>query len=62
MENLLQSVVKVIIAVFSDEGDHGQLCFWMSSCKYLLLSKAFDQENQSRRNLLDWLHWNFDIA
>jgi len=31
LENLLQSAVKVIIAVFSDEGDHGQLCFWMPS-------------------------------
>ena len=60
--NLLQSAVKVIIAIFSDEGDHGQLCFWMPSCKYLLLTRGSDQENQSRRLLLDWLHWHFDIA
>ena len=31
MADLLQSVVKVIMAVSSDEGDHGQLCFWMPS-------------------------------
>ena len=35
MENLLQLAVKVIIIVFSDEGDHGQLAFWMPSYKYL---------------------------
>ena len=57
MANLLQSAVKVIIAVFSDEGDHGQLCFWRPSYQYLLLARRFDPENQSRRHLLDWLHW-----
>ena len=66
MENLLQSAVqsavKVIIAVFSDEGDHGQLCFWMPSYQYLLLTSRSDQGNQSRRHLLDWLHWNYDIV
>jgi len=57
MENLLQSTVKEIIAVFSDEGDHGQLCFWMPNYQYLLLTRRSDQENQSRRHLLDWLYW-----
>jgi len=62
MATLLQSAANVIISVFSDEGDHGQLCFWMSSYKYLLLARRSDQENQSRRHLLDWLHWHFDIV
>ena len=53
MADLLQSAVKVIIAVFSDEGDHGQLCFWMPSYQYLLLIMRSDWENQSRRHLLD---------
>ena len=57
LEKLLQSAVKVSIAVFSDEGDHGQLCFWMPSYQYLLLTKRSDQKNQSRSHLLDWLHW-----
>ena len=57
MENMLQSAVKVIIAVFSDEGEHGQLCFWKPSYQYLLLTRRYDPENQSRRRLLDWLHW-----
>jgi len=57
MANLLQSVVKVIIAAFSDEGDHGQLCFWRPSYQYLLLTRRSDPENQSRGHLLDWLHW-----
>ena len=34
MADLLQSAVKAIIVVFSDEGDHGQLCFWMPSYQY----------------------------
>ena len=55
--DLLQSAEKVIIAVFSDEGDHGQLCFLMSSYQYLLLTRISNPENQSRRHLLDWLHW-----
>ena len=57
MENLLQSTVKVFIAVFSDEGDHGRLCFWKPSYQYLLLTRRSDPKNQSRRHLLDWLHW-----
>jgi len=57
MANLLQSAVKVIIAVFSDEGDHGQLCFWMPNYQYQLLTRRSGQGNQSRRHLLDWLHW-----
>ena len=57
LEKLLQSAVKVSIAVFSDEGDHGQLCFWMPSYQYLLLTRRSDQKNQSRSHLLDWLHW-----
>jgi len=28
LASLLQPAVKVIIAVFSDEGDHGKLAFW----------------------------------
>ena len=62
LANLLQSAVKVIIAVFSDEGDHGQLCFWMPSYQHLLLTRRSDRENQSGRHLLDWLHWHFDIV
>ena len=57
LANLLQSAVKVIIAVFSDEGDHGQLGFLMPSYQYLLLTRRSDRENQSGRHLLDWLHW-----
>ena len=45
LEKLLQSAVKVSIAVFSDEGDHGQLCFWMPSYQYLLLTRRSDQKN-----------------
>jgi len=62
MADLLQSAVKVIIVVFSDEGDYGRLYFWMPSYQYSLLTKRSDQENQSRRHLLDWLHWYFDIV
>ena len=62
MAALLQSAVKVIIVVFSDEGDHGQLCFWMPNDRFVLLTRISDQENQSRRHLLDWLHWHFDIV
>lgn len=62
MADLLQSTVKVIIAVFSDEGEYGQLYFWMPSYQYSLLTRRSDQENQSRRHLLDWLHWHFDIV
>jgi len=62
LANLLQSAVEVIIVVFSDEGDNGQLCFWMPSYKYLLLTRRSNSENQSRRHLLDWLHWHFDIV
>ena len=57
MADLLQTAVKVIIAVFSDEGDHGQLCFWRPSYQHLLLTRRCDQGNQSRRHLIDWLHW-----
>ena len=57
MADLLQSAVKVFIAVFSDEGDHGQLCFWMPSYQFVLLTRRFDRENQLARHLLDWLHW-----
>ena len=42
MADLLQTVVKVIIAVLSDEGDHGQLCFWMHSYQYMLLTRRSD--------------------
>ena len=62
LADLLQSAEKVIIAVFSDEGDQGQLCFWMPSYKYLMLTSRSDQDNQSRRHLLDWLHWHYDIV
>ena len=62
MADLLQSAVKVIIVVFGDEGGHGQLWFWMPSYQYLLLIMRSDWENQSRRHLLDWLHWHFDIV
>ena len=62
MAYLLQSAVKVIIVVFSDEGDHGQLCFWMPSDRFVLLNRRSDQENQSKRHLLDWLHWHYDIV
>jgi len=62
MVDLLQSVVKVIIVVFNDEGDHGQLCFWMPSYQYMLLTRRSNLENQSRSHLLDWLHWRFDIV
>lgn len=62
MGDLLQSVVKVIIFVFSDEGEYGQLCFWMPSDRFVLLTRKSNQENQSRRHLLDWLHWHFDIV
>ena len=55
--DLLQSAVKVIIAVFSDEGDHGQLCFCRLSYQYLLFTRRSNPENQLRRHLLDWLHW-----
>ena len=62
MADLLQSAVKVLIVVFSDDGDHGQLRFWMPSYQYLLLIMRSDWENQSRRHLLDWLHWHYDIV
>ena len=62
MAVLLQSTMKVIIAVFSDEGDHGQLCFWMPGYRYLLLLMRSDWENQLKRNFLDWLHWHYDIV
>lgn len=62
MADLLQSAEKVIISVFSDEGDHGKLCFWVPSYQFPLLTKKSDRENQSIRHLLDWLHWHFDIV
>ena len=62
MADLLQSAVKVIIVVFSDEGDHGQLCFWMLSYRFVLLTRRSDKKNQSRRHLLDWLRLHFDIV
>ena len=62
LASLLQPAVIVFIAVFSDEGDHGQLCFWMPGYRYLLLLMRSDQENQSKWHLLDWLHWHFDIV
>ena len=62
LASLLQPAVTVFIAMFSDEGDHGQLCLWMPSDRYLLLLMRSNQENQSRRHLLDWLHWHFDIV
>jgi len=61
MADLLHPAVKVIIVVFSDEEDHGQLCFRMLSDRFVLLTRRSNQENQSRRHLLDWLHWHFDI-
>jgi len=57
LASLLQPAVKVIGAVFSDEGYYGRLCFWRPSYQYLLLTRIYDSENQSRRHLLDWLHW-----
>ena len=62
MANFLQTAVKVIIAVFSDEGYHGQLCFWMPSYQYQLLTRRSNRKNQSRSHLLDWLHWQFHIV
>ena len=62
MADLLHPAVIVFIAVFSDEGEYGQLCFWMPSDRFVLLTRRSNQENQSRRNLLDWLHWHFDIV
>ena len=62
MAALLQSTVIVFIAVFSDKGENGQLCFWMPSDRFVLLTRRSNQENQSRRHLLDWLHWHFDIV
>ena len=62
LASLMQPVVIVFIAAFSDEGDHGQLCFWMISYRFVLLTRRSNQENQSRRHLLDWLHWHFDIV
>lgn len=56
LASLLQPAVTVFIAMFSDEGDHGQLCFWTPSYQYLLLIMRSDWENKSRRHLLDWLH------
>ena len=46
LASLLQPTMKVFIVVFSDEGDHGQLCFWMPSYQYLLLIMRSDWENQ----------------
>ena len=60
--SLLQLAVKVIIVVANNEGYHGQLCFWVPNCKYLLLSRESDWVNQSRRHFLGWLHWHFDIT
>ena len=57
MADLLQPGVIVFIAVFSDEGEYGQLCFWMPSDRFVLLTRRSNQENQSRSHLLDWLHW-----
>ena len=62
LASLLQSTVKVIIAVFSDEEEYRQLCFWMPSDRFVLFTRRSNQENQSRRHLLDWLHWHFDIV
>ncbi len=62
LASLLQPAVIVFIAVFTDEGDHGQLCFWMPRDRFVLLTRRSNQENQSRRHLLDWLHWHFDIV
>ena len=62
LASLLQPTVKVFIAVFSEEGDHGQLCFWMPSDRFVLLTRRSNQENQSRRHLLDFLNWHFDIV
>ena len=45
MANLLHSTVKVIIVVFSDEGDHGKLAFWRPSYKPILLTTRFDRKN-----------------
>ena len=56
LASLLQPAVIAIIVVFSDEGDHGQLCFWMPSDRFLLLTSRSDKKNQSRSHLLDWLH------
>jgi hypothetical protein len=62
LASLLQPTVKVFVAVFSEEGDHGQLCFWMPSDRFVLLIMRSDWENQSRSHLLDWLHWHYDIV
>ena len=62
LASLLQPAVKVIIVVFSDEGDHGQLCFWMPGDQFVLLTSRSDRKNQSRSHLLDCLQWHFDIV
>lgn len=62
MAALLQSAVKVIIAVFSDEREYGRLCFWMPNDRFVLLTRSSDRKNQSRSHLLDWLHWHLDIV
>ena len=62
LAGLLQPAVIVFIAVFSDEGDHGQLCLWMPSDRFVLLFMRSHRKNQSRSHLLDWLHWHYDIV
>ncbi len=57
LASLLQPAVIVFIIVFSDEGDHGQLCFWMPRDRFVLLTRRSDWKNQSRRHLLDWKYW-----
>ena len=46
LESLLQPAVIVFIVVFSDEGDHGQLCFRMLSYRFVLLTRRSDKKNQ----------------
>ena len=60
LASFLQPAVKVFIIVFCCS--HGQLCFWMPSDRFVLLTRRSNHENQSRRHLLDWLHWHFDIV
>ena len=60
LASLLQPAVKVFITMFCCS--HGQLCFWMPSDRFVLLTRRSDKKNQSRRHLLDWLHWHFDIV
>ena len=62
LASLLQPAVIVFIAMFSDEGDPGQLYLWMPSDRFVLFIMRSHRKNQSISHLLDWLHWHFDIV